>query len=138
MSPPSADDAERGTSDEEEGLNRASVTELWRFPVKSMGGVQVGEVRVDRRGVHADRLWAVRDLDNDITATARKLPALLGCTARNRRRVPSVVITFPGGAEIDSSNPGIHQRLSEFAGRDARLVALPPADDTRQHRLSVE
>jgi MOSC N-terminal beta barrel domain len=82
MSPPSADDAERGTSDEEEGLNRASVTELWRFPVKSMGGVQVDEVRVDRRGVHADRLWAVRDLENDITATARKLPALLGCTAR--------------------------------------------------------
>ncbi|MET0900095.1 MAG: MOSC N-terminal beta barrel domain-containing protein, partial [Mycobacterium sp.] len=59
-----------------------TVTQLWRFPVKSMGGHVVDEVRVDRRGVHADRLWAVRDLDHDITATARKIPALLGCTAR--------------------------------------------------------
>ena len=47
-----------------------------------MGGGRVDQVRVDARGVHADRLWAVRDLDKDITATARRIPALLGCSAR--------------------------------------------------------
>ena len=31
----------------------ATVRELWRFPVKSMGGSRVDKVRIDRRGVHA-------------------------------------------------------------------------------------
>ena len=40
------------------------------------------QVRIDRRGVHADRLWAVRDVEKGVTASARRLPALLGCSAR--------------------------------------------------------
>jgi uncharacterized protein YcbX len=122
------------------------VSQLWRFPVKSMGGHQIDEVRVDRRGVHADRLWAVRDLDNDITATARKIPALLGCSARYAEEpgpaagpgnVPAVVITFPDGSEVSSTDPAIHGRLSELAGRPVRLTALPPVADTSAHRLSL-
>jgi uncharacterized protein YcbX len=122
------------------------VSQLWRFPVKSMGGHQVDEVRVDRRGVHADRLWAVRDLDNDITATARKIPALLGCSARYAEEpgpaagpgnVPAVVITFPDGSEVSSADPAIHGRLTELVGRPVRLTALPPAADTSAHRLSM-
>jgi uncharacterized protein YcbX len=122
------------------------VSQLWRFPVKSMGGHQIDEVRVDRRGVHADRLWAVRDLDNDITATARKIPALLGCSARYAEEpgpaagpgnVPAVVITFPDGSEVSSTDPVIHGRLSELVARPVRLTALPPAADTSAHRLSL-
>lgn len=122
------------------------VSQLWRFPVKSMGGHQVDEVRVDRRGVHADRLWAVRDLDNDITATARKIPVLLGCSARYAEEpgpaagpgnVPAVVITFPDGSEVSSNDPAIHGRLSELIGRPVRLTALPPIEDTSAHRLSM-
>jgi uncharacterized protein len=124
-----------------------TVTQLWRFPVKSMGGQQVDEVRVDRRGVHADRLWAVRDLENDITATARKLPALLSCTARYAEdpgpdagpgNVPPVIVTFPDGTEVASGDPGIHGRLSELVGRAVRLTSLPPVSDTSQHRLTVK
>lgn len=59
-----------------------SVIQLWRFPVKSMGGTIVDQLRIDRRGVHADRLWAVRDLANNVTASARRAPALLSCSAR--------------------------------------------------------
>jgi uncharacterized protein len=123
-----------------------TVTELWRFPVKSMGGGRVDEVRIDRRGVHADRLWAVRDLDNDITATARKIPALLGCSARYAQEpgpdagpgnVPPVLITFPDGAELASADPAIDGKLSELVGRPVRLTALPVMNDTSQHRLSL-
>ena len=123
------------------------VSQLWRFPVKSMGGCQVDEVRVDRRGVHADRLWAARDLENDITASARRVPTLLGCSARyvtepgpdaGPGNVPEVVITMPDGTEWSSSDPGIHARLSEVAGRDMRLTALPPAVDTSVHKLSLQ
>mgnify|MGYP001562193185 CR=1 FL=1 len=89
-------------------MTTVTVSQLWRYPVKSMGGTPVEELRIDRRGPHADRLWAVRDLDNDITASARRIPALLGCTARYREEpgpdsgpghVPDVLIGFPAGTE---------------------------------------
>ncbi|BBY26558.1 MOSC domain-containing protein [Mycolicibacterium sediminis] len=122
------------------------VEQLWRFPVKSMGGDTVDQVRIDARGMHADRLWAVRDLENDITASARRIPALLGCSARYAEEpgpdagpgnVPDVVITFPGGDEMFSADPRIHRRLAELVDRDVRLTPLAPVDDTDLHRLSV-
>ena len=122
------------------------VSQLWRFPVKSMGGQQVDEVRVDRRGVHADRLWAVRDVEKGVTASARRLPTLLGCSAvyasdpgpdAGPGNVPEVTITFPDGTECSSSDDAVHGLLSELAGREVRLVALPPVDDTSQHRMSM-
>ena len=123
-----------------------SVAQLWRFPVKSMGGTAIDEVRIDRRGVHADRLWAVRDLERDITASARKVPALLGCAARyaiepgpdaGPGNVPDVIITLPDGTELSSADPEIDRALSKLLGRDVRLTALPPREDTTLHRLSI-
>ncbi|WP_457143185.1 MOSC domain-containing protein [Mycobacterium sp. URHB0021] len=128
-------------------MDVATLAELWRFPVKSMGGQRVDEVAVNPRGVHADRLWAVRDLENDITASARRIPALLGCLARYASapgpdagpgNAPEVVITLPDGSEVSSSDPDVHARLSEAVGRDVRLIALPPVGDTSAHRLSVQ
>ncbi|MGE0215716.1 MOSC domain-containing protein [Mycolicibacterium sp.] len=124
----------------------ASVSQLWRFPVKSMGGTAVDAVAVDRRGVHADRLWAVRDLDHDITASARRIPALLGFSARYRDEpgpeagpgnAPPVIITTPDGTELSSGDPEVDSMLSDALGRRVRLTPLPPSRDTSLHRLSV-
>jgi uncharacterized protein YcbX len=122
------------------------VRELWRFPVKSMGGGRVDRVRMDRRGVHADRLWAVRDVEKGVTASARRVPVLLGCSARyltepgadaGPGNVPAVVVTFPDGRELTDDDPAMNSALSELVGREMRLVALPPVEDTSQHRMSV-
>ncbi|WP_185293093.1 MOSC domain-containing protein [Mycolicibacterium litorale] len=122
------------------------VAELWRYPVKSLGGEPVERVEFGPRGVHGDRLWAVRDVERDITASARRLPALLTATARycapvpgdaGPGRVPDVEITFPNGTVRRSDDPAIHAELSELAGREVRLTALPPASDTSLHRLGL-
>lgn len=121
------------------------VTALWRYPVKSLGGEQLEQIDIGARGLHGDRLWAVRDLERDVTATARRIPALLGATARYAHPVgadagpgnaPEVQITFPDGSVCSSSDPDVHKKLSELADRDVRLTALPPADDTSLHKLS--
>lgn len=123
------------------------VAQLWRFPVKSMGGTAVDAVRIDRRGVHADRLWAVRDVEKGVTASARRVPALLGCCARyidepgddaGPGNVPGVVVTFPDGRELDGADPAVNDALSDLVGREMRLVALPPARDTSMHRMSAQ
>ena len=99
------------------------------------------------RGVLGDRLWAVRDLQRDVTASARQLPVLLTATARylgpvppdaGPGNVPEVEITFPDGTVLSSSDGGVHAKLSELAGRDVELTALPPAEDTSLHRLNRE
>lgn len=92
-------------------------------------------------------MWAVRDVQRDVTATARRLPSLLNATARYVASVPpdagpgnapEVEITFPDGRVMSSSDDRIDARLSELAGREVRLTALPPAEDTSLHRLSRE
>jgi len=127
-------------------MTSVTVEQLWRFPVKSMGGTAVDTLRIDTRGVHADRLWAVRDIDNDITASARKIPALLGCTARyldepaadvGPGNAPPVIITLPDGTERASSDADIDDLLSELAGRPVRLTPLPPASDTSVHKMTA-
>jgi uncharacterized protein len=120
------------------------VAQLWRYPVKSLCGERVEQAEFGPRGVMGDRLWAVRDLERDVTASARRLPALLAATARypapvppdaGPGNVPEVEITFPDGTVLFSSDSDVHTKLSELAGRDVRLTALPPAEDTSLHRL---
>jgi uncharacterized protein len=120
------------------------VAQLWRYPVKSLGGEQVEHAEVGLRGVLGDRLWAVRDLQHDITTSARRLPALLTATARypspvptdaGPGNVPDVEITFPDGTVLYSSDHEVHAKLSQLAGREVRLTALPPPEDTSLHRL---
>jgi uncharacterized protein YcbX len=121
------------------------VAELWRYPVKSLGGGQVDHAELGPRGMLGDRLWAVRDLERDVTASARQLPVLLTATARyvapvpadaGPGKAPEVEIAFPDGAVVSSSDDGVHAKLSELAGRDVRLTALTPAEDTSLHKLT--
>jgi MOSC domain-containing protein len=123
------------------------VAELWRYPVKSLGGAQIQQADIGSRGVLGDRLWAVRDIQKDVTASARQLPALLTAVARypgavppdaGPGNVPEVEITFPDGTVLSSSDDAVHAKLSELAGREVRLTALPPAEDTSLHKLTRE
>ena len=119
------------------------IAELWRYPVKSMGGERLDAVDVDARGVHADRLWALRDEELGAVTTARRLPALLGCSARFAAEPPpdagpgvvaEVVVTFPDGEERSSSDPEVHELLTALTGRRVQLVPLPPVGDRAAYR----
>src|ERR687883_537676 len=87
------------------------------------------------RGLHADRMWAVRDVALDTFTTARRWPVLLQCSARfvedpaGRSAEPGdvleVIVSFPDGSEVSSSDPAIDDHLSELIGKPARLESLP-------------
>lgn len=121
-----------------------TVAELWRYPVKSMGGEQLASSSFDLRALNGDRLWAVRDLELGAVTTARRLPMLLGCTARFEQEPPvgvgpgdvaHVVVTFPDGTEISSvDHTRLDARLSELTGKSVALVPLPPLHDKAAYR----
>jgi uncharacterized protein YcbX len=125
-------------------MTTGTVAGLWRFPVKSMGGEELSTSAVDLRALHADRLWAVRDLELGAVTTARRLPMLLGCTARFVEEPPpgvgpgnvtDVVVTFPDGTEIASTDrERLDARLTELTGKRVALVPLPPLHDKAAYR----
>src|SRR3954462_10350270 len=121
-----------------------SVAGIWRYPVKSMGGERVGESAIDVRGLPADRLWAVRDVELGTFPTARRWPVLLRCSARfsedpaGRPAGPGdvleVLVTFPDGTELSSADATIHDRLSDLIGKPARLEPLPALSEKKPYR----
>jgi uncharacterized protein YcbX len=82
-----------------------TVGELWRYPVKSMGGERLDACPVGLAGFLGDRGWAARDDAAGETRGARHLPPLLQCSARYREppaggRLPHVDITLPDGTHV--------------------------------------
>lgn len=101
------------------------IREIWRFPVKSMGGEQLGRVHVSDKGLVGDRAFAVVDAADGKVASAkhpRKWGRLLDCRAATDAR-GEVAITFPDGSTRATSDPDIDQALSDLVGRRVRLEA---------------
>lgn len=119
------------------------ITAIWRYPVKSMAGERVTTAHLGALGLHADRTWAVRDVELNITTGAKRLPALLWCTARYAQapgpdvgpgNAPEVIIGFPDGRETSSSDPGVHRMLSDYLDRDVQLWPLPAMSERDKYR----
>jgi uncharacterized protein len=97
------------------------VTQIWRYPVKSLQGERLDESGVDAHGLVGDRRWALFDPALGEGLTARRVPELLFASARLVG--DEVVIRLPDGSES-----GDAAGLSAWLGRD---VELRSAAETR-------
>lgn len=95
------------------------VTELWRFPVKSMAGERVDRLELDGDGVVGDRRFAVRDDESGLIASAKRpgrWGVLLACRAATAAD-GSVLVTMPDGPTFPAGDPSLDTALSELTGR---------------------
>src|SRR5258708_30113262 len=111
-----------------------TVKEIWRYPVKSMAGERMQRANVGTMGIHGDRGWAIRDEKAGEIRNARKLPALLHCSAIYLREpsgsdVPPVQITMPNGTTFHSDSAEAGEKLSETLGRPESLWPIQRAPD---------
>jgi len=118
------------------------VLELWRFPVKSMGGERVTSAMLGPLGLPGDRGWALRDEAAAEIRGAKKLPALLGCAARYRTEpagegVPHAEILLPDGRATATDDPTVDATLSTLLGRAVALCARRPASDRDHYRRGL-
>jgi uncharacterized protein YcbX len=93
------------------------ITELWRYPVKSLQGERLRTADLGPLGIAGDRQWALFDLETGFGLTARRVPDLLFASAR----------TVDGGVEVvlpDGTATTDDAVLSDWAGR---RIALRPA-----------
>lgn len=115
------------------------VSEVWRYPVKSMGGERLERAQVGRRGVVGDRGWALRDEKAGEIRGAKKLPETLRCSARYLSEpaaggVPPAEITLPDGTRLRSDDPAAAARLSDLLGRPVTLWPLQPEEAKDHYR----
>jgi uncharacterized protein len=118
------------------------VRELWRYPVKSMGGERLERAAVGPKGIPGDRGWAVRDEVAGEIRGGKKLPALMLCAARYLREpeggsVPPAEITLPDGSTVASDAPDVASRLSSLLGRAVTLWPLQPAENREHYRRGL-
>jgi MOSC domain-containing protein len=103
------------------------VTNLLRYPVKSMLGEAVASLFVDEGGAEGDRRLALVDAATGHVASAKQARlwrGLLKCTARaNAGRVS---IGLPDGTRVAADDPGVDDALSRLTGRTVRLVRRRP------------
>ena len=116
----------------------ATVSQLWRFPIKSMAGERVGSAHVTvEAGILGDRGYAVLDVATGRIASAkhpRNWAPLLGfkpaVVEHDGDRHPLVSIELPDGTQVRSDAADVDARLSAAIRREVKLVSTPPKQAT--------
>jgi uncharacterized protein YcbX len=108
-----------------------TVREIWRFPIKSMGGERVEQVAVSDTGILGDRAWGVRDEATGLILTGRREPRLLMATAAFRDNVP--VVHLADGRELTTA-----AELSDWLDRPVDLVSANATPGTYENPRDVD
>lgn len=102
------------------------VEQIWRYPIKSIGGQQLETSFADADGLLGDRVWAVQDdagkLGSGKNSTRfTRLLGLLGLTARYDDEAEPPIITAPDGAEHPVATGAADAYLRKLAGRPVHV-----------------
>jgi uncharacterized protein YcbX len=122
------------------------IKQLWRYPVKSMGGETLEKAYIAPYGLQADRGWILRDETAGELTVVRKTPKLLQCQARyaedvaggdvEAESIPTVIIRLPDGSEVRSDDPNASLKISEVTGKTLTLWPLQPKSNRSHYRLA--
>lgn len=124
------------------------VSQLWIYPIKSLGGISLLTVQLEKRGLQYDRRWMLVDSDNHFMSQ-RKTPKMalinieladFGLAVR-APDMPTLIIPYPDSEielydEVEVTcwedtlmahhiNTAIDNWFSEFLGVDCQLVYMP-------------
>ncbi len=114
-------------------VGEMQVSQLWRYPVKSMVGGRVHTIELDELGIVGDRTWATRDLERGGIRGAKKIGSLMRFAARDVED-GHVEITLPDGSTVRTSDPDVDERVSAALDHRVQLERLQPADDLEHYR----
>jgi len=124
----------------------ASIRELWRYPIKSVGGERlVGSASVTDLGIIGDRGWGVFDTETSTVLTARRTPELLFARAAvvagggAPHGEAAVQITLPDESVLTSADgDATNSALSAWLGRAVELRRAGDEGGTYEVPLDFE
>ena len=103
------------------------IAKMWRYPVKSMLGEEIGEIGFGASGLDGDRRFALIDDVTGLVATA-KHPRLWRDLLKFSATADGggARITSPAGWTVDAEDPAADGLLSTALGRAVRMSAERP------------
>jgi uncharacterized protein YcbX len=111
------------------------VSQLWQYPVKSMVGHTVSSVQLTELGIAGDRHWAIRDNERGGIRGAKKIGELMQFIATPvADGSAEILITFPTGQVVRSSDRDVNEKLSNVLGRSVTLQSLPTNGELEHFR----
>ncbi len=119
------------------------VAEIWRYPVKSVGGERLDSAVVTARGVIGDRSHGIVDVETGNVLTARRAPELLFASARlvGASVSSGVELTLPDGTQLDVARRDreeVDDALSGWLGRRVELRSAGADGGTYEAPMDVE
>ena len=112
-----------------------TIKTLWRYPVKSMAGIELEEALITRDGILGDRVYAIIDSASGRVGSAKtpkKWGELMTLTAdfivppEIGAPPPPVRVVWPDGSAASSDDGDLDGRLSATLGRPVSLSAEQP------------
>ena len=108
------------------------ISEIWRYPVKSMLGEQLDQANVGPGGIQGDRRWAVVDAESGVSLSAKRYADLLRCSAWTSDS--TVMIRLPDDREYRVDSAEVARGLSDLLGRQV-ITRSADATDRIQHEF---
>jgi uncharacterized protein YcbX len=117
-----------------------TVTELFRYPIKSMLGERLEQIEVGERGGIGDRVWALRESANGKVVSAKKFARMLDLRATyespprpnepDDERAP-IKIQLPDGRTLHAADANAAAILSAVLGREVVIERAIASQHTR-------
>lgn len=103
-----------------------TVSQIWRYPVSSLGGEQLTAAALDAAGIAGDRCWGVVDAASNAVAKPpeRRWRTIADIVARSGAEVPE--IRTPGGEWFSVGSPEAEAALSTHFGFPAAIRRYVP------------
>jgi hypothetical protein len=98
------------------------LSQIARYPVKSLQGEFVSRLQVEANGLHGDRTWGIHDETTGKILTGRRAPELLFASA-SLTSDGSPLITLPSGETCAGPGAATDAALSDWLGKPVRLVS---------------
>ena len=125
-------------------MKLGTVTELWRYPVKSMAGGRVTSATLDAYGMVGDRCWGLLEADSGDLAWGKRFPKVMDLAAHyttepsqtrtyNPADIAEVTVTLPDGTVVNGEE-AIAEAASAYVGTPLTLQPFAPPEDRDFYR----
>ena len=120
-------------------MHFGTISKIFRYPVKSMGGEVLSVADVGVKGIPGDRAWAVRDEVRGGIRGAKRFPQLMDMRAHYETPPASAdsapaQIQFADGTTAVTGDVDINEKLTAAIGSPVSLWPLLPSDALDHYR----
>lgn len=110
-----------------------NIKEIWRYPIKSVGGEELDAVYVDENGIWGDRIFAFKENKTDLIVSAKhpkKWGKLIECKASYANNKLS--FTLRNDAKKILTNNEIEAAVRSLCAHEVSLVKQSRINETRE------